>query len=310
MSERYIIEIEGNPANPVLYLAMCGIFAIVSRFDPCATGLWQMVARPTFVISTTISEPEIVEIIITAFSNESCWNIVPSETAEDSPANKEKTTATDKRDVYKIELLLAKSEKGRINIKLDWWYETLKTDGKIAKSAWKLYAGQQTVAKITRDMLAVCRKLTADSRSFNLSTLLGLNIGLTGRFSFDPRSSRNALDQGYSPNDIKLPIATYPFTELLATIGIQHFFPPRTLMGGNITATRGFINSTQEHESTHYFQYCLWLMPLPITLARVAAIGALPVANNSMIRMKAARLKSRGEYYNLTISTESTSEVV
>src|SRR5262249_8314878 len=151
---------------------------------------------------------------------------------------------------------------------LDWWYETLTRQKKIkAKSAWKMYAGQQTAEKISRDMTNKAAQLLRENPIVCLTDLIKLSAGMTGRFGFDPRSSRNALDTGYSANDLNLPITTYLFAEMLTAIATQYFFPQRNHQGGGITSSRGWIKND-------VFQYALWIRPLPIILARVAAIGA------------------------------------
>src|SRR5205085_12568903 len=99
----------------------------------------------------------------------------------------------------------------RIRLELDWLYHSLDRNGKIKdKGAWKMYAGQQKAEKIAADMIAVCLEL-ADSASGKLKNLFEVSVEMSGRFGFDPRSSRNALDVGYSPNDSGIPIATFPF---------------------------------------------------------------------------------------------------
>ncbi|MFN0120960.1 MAG: hypothetical protein ACKV2V_10695, partial [Blastocatellia bacterium] len=177
---------------------------------------------------------------------------------------------------------------------LDWWYETLKPDRGIrSKSGWKMYAGQQTAEKISRDMTRVAANLLRTSRPETISALLKLSMGMTGRFGFDPRSSRNALDTGFSANDLKLPITTYPFAEMLAGIGAQYFFPPRTQPDAGTTSARGWIEND-------LFQYALWTTPLPVTLARVAATGA-GVERAALIPVRAGRAR-RDKYSNFKMA--------
>ena len=56
-------------------------------------------------------------------------------------------------------------------------------------------------------------------------TLFTNTVGMTGRFGFDPRSSWDTLNTGYSPNDQGEEVDSYPATELLAAIGLQTFPP-------------------------------------------------------------------------------------
>jgi CRISPR-associated protein Csb3 len=128
----------------------------------------------------------------------------------------------------------------------------------------------------------------------SLTELIKLSAGMTGRFGFDPRSSRNALDAGYSANDLKLSIATCPFAELLTTIAAQHFFPQRNRQSGGITSSRGWI-------ANDVFRYALWTTPLPITLARMAAVG-VAVNKDDVILLQAERA-NRDKYSNFRMAT-------
>jgi CRISPR-associated protein Csb3 len=113
------------------------------------------------------------------------------------------------------------------------------------------------------------------------------------RFGFDPRSSRNALDTGFSANDLKMPVATYPFVEMLAGIGAHYFFAHRTKQGGGITSSRGWV-------SDDAFQYALWQIPLPIALARLAATGTA-IQRDQLVLLEAGRAW-RKDYANFKVA--------
>src|SRR5262249_43346638 len=150
---------------------------------------------------------------------------------------------------------------------------------------------------ISRDMTNKAAQLLRENPIVCLTDLIKLSAGMTGRFGFDPRSSRNALDTGYSANDLNLPITTYLFAEMLTAIATQYFFPQRNHQGGGITSSRGWIKND-------VFQYALWIRPLPIILARVAAIGAA-VNKDDVILMQAGRAK-RKDYSNFKMGTTTT----
>jgi CRISPR-associated protein Csb3 len=160
-----------------------------------------------------------------------------------------------------------------------------------------MYAGQQTAEKISRDMANKAAQLLKQTPIDRITELIRLSVGMTGRFGFDPRSSGNALDTGYSPNDLKLPIATFPFAELLTAIAAQYFFPQRTQQGKGITSSRGWI-------ANDAFRYALWTLRLPVTLARMAAIGA-GINTDDVIPLRAERA-NRDKYSNFRMATRTT----
>ncbi len=280
---RQIIKIHVLPQNPVQYLACCGIVEIVARFDPISTSKWVNEPAPALEIETIISEKAIVDSIVGALTDWTHWKVEPKEGNE----------------VNRIVVnFVMKDETKRIH--LDWWYETLDTQGSInEKSAWKMYAGQQTVEGIFASMVE-CAQMLAGGSPTEISALIGLNTGMRGRFGYDPRSSRNALDAGFSANDLKLKVSTYPFAEMLATIGAQTFFPSRTKQSGGIESTRGWKKTGQNKD---IFLYRLWMVPLPVTLARVAA--SCSVYDESRYLVLMAPRVPRGEHSNLLMAEQA-----
>ena len=268
------IEIQVNPYNPAQYLACCGIFEITARFDPSAMGLWITQPNPRFHIETQLTEVALLDCLITTLTDPQRWQ-----------RDKDVTC-------FEVTFQLAVQN---ARLCLDCWYETLTQEKEIAeKSAWKMYAGQQTVEGICEEMMSVAAECVRRFPPDSLTSLLQINHGMTGRFGFDPRSSRNALDSGYSANDLKLRIATYPFTELLALIGAQHFFPARTKQSAGIDSSRGWITDER-------FQYGLWMTLLPINLARAAAACAA-IENEAQLAALSSVRARRDKYANLTTS--------
>ena len=282
MSERQRIRIQVAPQNPVQYVACCGIFEIISRFDATATSRWITHLRPEFTMESLIDERSLLSCLVRTFTDSTCWNRSP----------------TDSETISRLNVSLALNGEYRA-LCLDWWYETLDREGGISeKSAWKMYAGQQTADGIIQDMVRIAREIADTAQIRTVANRIEQSQGMTGRFGFDPRSSRNALDAGFSANDLKLSIPTYPFAELLAIIGVQHFFPHRTKQNGGNESTRGWVER-------NVFQYGLWTIPLAIPLARVAASCAAFDDETSVIPMRSLRA-SRDKYSNLTMASRTT----
>lgn len=278
MNERKLTKIEVNHANPVEYLACLGIFEIASRFDETALAHWQIGDGATvFNLETVLSESELLDIILPTLTNWNKWRI---------SANQEK-------EVIRLSADFSNGENRTETFVFDWWYESLTSEGTINKSGWKMYAGQQKAEKIALDMTQKCQKLSCESST----EVLKQNSKVSGSFGFDPSASRNALDVGYSPNDLNLPVITNPFAQLLAMFGTQNFFATRTMPSGKINSSRGW---TREN-GKYYFDYNLWLAPVPVNLARTLANSSQSVLENKIKRFRSARA-SRDKYSNLTLA--------
>jgi CRISPR-associated protein Csx14 len=280
MGKTNLVKIEINAENPVEYLACCGIFEIASRIDRHAEAYWTKDTPTEFILATTCEEEDLTHRILKTFVDKKSWNFPKH------PKSGE---------VVRISVKFPNGEEP-VYFDLDWWYNSLDRNGKIKnKGAWKMYAGQQKAEKIVTDMIAVCLEL-ADSASGRLKNLFEASAEMSGRFGFDPRSSRNALDVGYSPNDSGIPIATFPFLELLAMFGLQNFFPHRTSQGSGSSASRGW----NKRDRKTFFDYGLWHESLTISLARLFASSFDEVLKDTS-RFSSVRAK-RKDYANLSIS--------
>ncbi len=251
MNTRHQISIPCLPANPVDYLACCGLADILARMDRTALTHWRTTAPLGFVMESTLTEANYLAILLATLRDTERWKFVPVlETDEPS----------------RIEVDFIAEGRPRFTVPLDWWYETLSQAGEIAeKSAWKMYAGQQTVQKIVTDML---KEAASMPQPASIAELLAARAPMSGRFGFDPRSSRDALNAGFSSNDLGLPVDTYPFAELLVTFGAGAFFPGRCGRAGDLSSARGWRG---RGEGRAGFAYHLWPSPLPVVLARLAA---------------------------------------
>jgi len=280
---RHRITIPTNPANPVNYLACCGLFDLLARLDANALGWWTTSAPVGFNLGSAIPENDLLSTILDACCSLDRWAL--------HPAHGEPT---------RIEVNFTTPAGQSFTVPLDWWLETAELDGAIReKSAWKMYAGNQSVAQIVSErMVPACAAIRANTAQMAVvAGLLEASFELPGRFGFDPRATVNAMDRGYSPNDVGEPVPTFPFAELLATFGAQSFFPARAGRAGNPASTRGW-KGAEEGEGEKGFTYTLWAGPLPVTLARLASANTDRTASRTLF----SRRDGRGQYTNLTLA--------
>ncbi len=284
MNKRQQIIIPCQPANPVDYLACCGLADLLARLDTTARTHWCTTAPLAFVMESTLTEVEFLTTLLATFRTASRWSFISVHDSEE-PARIEVEFTPENRDAF--------------TVPLDWWYETLTPEGDIAyKSAWKMYAGQQTVRKITTDMIEQVATMALPS---TLAHLLTVKSPMGGRFGFDPRSSRDAINAGFSSNDLGLPVDTYPYAELLVTFGVGAFFPSRCGRASDLTSARGWRG---RGESRPGFAYHLWSSPLPVLLARVAAS---PVGAPGALLLLAGRA-TRKNYSNFLLAQPTTKQ--
>lgn len=127
---------------------------------------------------------------------------------------------------------------------LDWWLDEFRTD----TTNLKCWAGQVTTRKLLGDLLALVKPDTDPCKFFVTAELS------KSKFGVDPRSAWNALDFGFSPDAHNRDASTYPMVEVLAAIGLQGFRP--------------------DARRRHRIEYYLWTSPLPVEVARLAAVAA------------------------------------
>lgn len=301
-------SLRANPFNPVEYLACCGIFEILTRFDSAAVTWWYPAHEACFQIDSVVDEESLLHCLRETLSNHTSWKDHHIDNNADDGSDDNLTESavegedsdsgeTEGDDGLILTVTFRLHDQSQ-SFPIDWWYETLKTDRTIKKkSGWKMYAGNQTIEGIIAKMTEKIADRIDNTTISDLTTLLRLSAGMSGRFGFDPRSTRNALETGYSPNDLGIEVPTYPAAELLACIGANYFFPPRTRPDAGITSARGWVTEK-------CFQYALWQSPLPLTLARMAA-GGSGFDKRSLVFLQADRAK-RDKYSNFKMARTVT----
>ncbi|HBY64494.1 MAG TPA: hypothetical protein DEH78_32135 [Solibacterales bacterium] len=138
----------------------------------------------------------------------------------------------------------ARLRMGTRELVLDWWLDEFYE----RTTNLKCWAGQVTTQKLFDELPPQISVETPPEELFSASTLT------KSKFGMDPRSAWNALDFGFSPNEQGKDSKTYPIVEVLGAIGLQ-----------------GFRLDARRREGIRYF---LWSEPMPLLVARTAAVAA------------------------------------
>jgi hypothetical protein len=261
------VNLECAAENPVEYLAALGIFTLCHQLDPCVEARWN---EEGLELKTACAEQKLLNYILPVVTDFTRWNFIKG-----VPSGKDK-------DVYRAVVTLDPP------FHLDWWYDSvaaLQRECIFEFSDWKLFAGNQSLTRTVEALIAATPKISS------LQDLISAQVSVTGRFGFDPLASQNALDAGYSPNNLNIPVPTSVPAELLSLFAIQVFFPPRC--GAN---ARGWSSAVKKGDRAG-FSYATWDDFLPLTLARIAAV-------RDKNRMLFSERKMRKHYGSLSPAQE------
>jgi CRISPR-associated protein Csx14 len=203
-------QLQLDPRNPGQFFACCGLFELSELVEPGGEAWFREKGRE-FVLCTNAPIP---------------------------PQNLGLLPQQDKPDDATLEpLVLAVGDR---TLTLNWWLNETLT----AKSRFKTWGGQQTPRRVLGELL----RLLDSSVAF--ACLPEFFVYTKTRFGIDARSAWEALDTGYSPNDLGQNAATFPWIEVLAVAGLQGFRPAE--------------------DGRARYRYSTWLAPLPLSTARVA----------------------------------------
>lgn len=209
-----IDTIKVNLRNPSQYFACCGVLELASLRDPSSAGRF---ADDAFVLDSACGLRDALNTLQTA-------RVQPIGNPKDD-----------------VPLIL---HIGGASILLDWW--TMDSAQTTKLKCWSKGAGgcasyllfTNTQKNKLGVLVASQRLLRAD---YDPAAILSLRT-MAKRLDVDPRSSWQAVDIGYSPNDNPINIEAYVVTELLAAIGLQ----------------RLRLRLSDEE----YFEYYAWTIPL------------------------------------------------
>jgi CRISPR-associated protein Csx14 len=266
------ISIAVDPCNPGEFFACCGLLELADRLWRGAEGWF------------TDGDFQIAPVDERSGATLADLLCVLTECSAQSDAGPDITREADSDQLGKIDALRLTHAASRLDLRLDWWMMIQSDKGKvIAKpTVWKLWAGQQSSLSIWKTLSSALRGSLTKFVSRHGREILRSHEFLSGRFGFDPGAAWNALDIGFSPNEQGMKVATSPFTELLAAIGLQRFRPSP----GRTRAE---------------FVYATWALHLSPGVAKAAASCHFPWAGGRRFR---GRLSHRGSYKGLEYSTQ------
>lgn len=134
-------------------------------------------------------------------------------------------------------------------LRIDWWK---------SERGLKTWAGQMSVDHIATSLQRDLPN-TLGNGFFNESHVL---VGTDGKkvepYYFDARRGATALplDAGFSSDELALKTVAFGATEFFTLLGLQRFRPPDVKL--------------------RVYRYRAWRMPLPVTLAALAAANVIP----------------------------------
>ena len=240
------ITIPVDPTNPGQFFACCGLLELADRVWPWAevTGEFSppRFQRSVFCISARValSSSALLKLLVNC-DRTTVDPYQPIRGSDGKPVKDAKKT--------KPVLLRPNDSWGcePFSLRLSWWLDELAG----RQTRFKTWSAHNSAEGLIADLSS---QIGADD--INDENLLEQRAGMTSRLGLDPRSSWNTLDTGFSPNDQRLPVDTYPATEVLAAVGLQTFRPA--------ASPNGYV-------------YAIWTHPIPVIVARAAASGNLNI---------------------------------
>jgi CRISPR-associated protein Csx14 len=151
----------------------------------------------------------------------------------------------------------------RINLWLDWW-----RDDQGNRTDLKTWAAKQMVFEMASAMMAAIRRDLAENPQAKEELFHSVQDDSLP-FNFDSALCRtgNARDAGFSADTLNLKSEYRPLLEVLAFVGLQRCRPQRFRF--------------QATEMQEQFTYCVWTIPLPVSVAGAAASGNLELPSST-----------------------------
>lgn len=268
------LRIPLDPCNPAQFYACCGLVELIELQGAVTRSHFVLDPllphKATFVVTTEVGADFAESVALVAKAKCASAPRPNVESGKRGATRDDGEAAKTKDSTAPLELCFSVR-----TMTLDWWLDEFRSQN----SDLKLWAGNQSSLQIWTKL---CELVPAKAEP---STIFEAAEMAKGRFGVDPRSAWEALDLGYSPNEQNHSVRTYPIVEVLAAIGLQGFRPKGTRRTG--------------------LSYCLWLAPLPATVARTACIqpwDGLPSEAYTF------RLEGRGSYKYFSFAERAISD--
>src|SRR5688500_4611020 len=118
MTQLSPITVSCDPANPVNYLACCGLFDLLSRIEPGAMSFWNIEPPVRFIMQSITTEADLLGTVLPTLRSQKNWRFLPA------PGGKQ---------IYLVAAAFQPPHGQAFTVSLDWWYETLTRNGEIAE---------------------------------------------------------------------------------------------------------------------------------------------------------------------------------
>ncbi len=236
-----------DPRNPGQFFACCGLFELSEL--QCGGG-------------------------VASFSEDGREFLLDTDAAVPPVGLKLEQPSNDKAKADPLESLVLKV--GGKGLDLNWWRNETLTD----KSSLKTWGGQQTPRRVLDQLLPLL------GTSLPVAKLFEHSAYTKSRFGVDARSAWEAIDAGYSPNDLQQAAVTFPWVEVLAVAGLQGFRP----------MDLGYRRA----------RYAVWLTPLPLVTARAACSAPWAGLPSTVFQFEIA---GRGQGYKTFLRAEGEDRV-
>jgi CRISPR-associated protein Csb3 len=242
--------------NPGQFYACCGLLELATAVDSHATGRF---VDADFVVESQADPRELVRDADVTIDMPSRTLNRMSELRRIKGIRKRGSTDAELNQLKAFEATEREAAVwimlGETRLNVGWWRHGPSGEVK----TWA--GGQVTVGAVQAMHKAVMPLLNADV-PFNEAAPVDAKP-----FYFDCRSGGDAVDQGFSFDEVKnVDVLAYPVVEFLAFVGLTRFRP-----GGNERRVK---------------RYATWCVPLPTTLAAPVATGLLPDLSAGQYRFR------------------------
>jgi len=274
------ITVRVDVTNPGQFFACCGLLELAHRLWPGAEGWFDKVSS-CFAISSNDSSAAVQQLFDDMCKCE-LWGLSKQERDELEVIEKESRDLKKHRGALPPDKeqrgkeLGTQARKGAIqigapfNLILDWWQTGDET------AAPKTWAGRQELHKIARACQDALSGVGKPENMFDHGCVLRMppeyrkskpeESKSVEPFYFDARRFAHALDTGFSLDAQDAKTIAHPAVELLCLVGLQRFRPAAT-------------------DKKWTFEYSVWSLPLPTSVAAALASGAVPAGQRYRFTM-------------------------